>query len=484
MYDLVVVGAGPYGLSVASHAAAAGLNLRLLGRPMASWRDHMPRGMFLKSEPDASTLSDPAGAHTLAGYCAERGIEVAHGNPLPLDTFTEYGTWFGRNAAPPADEQTVTRVSPRVEGFLLETADGERMMARAVVLAVGVLPFAQRPPALGGLPTELVTHSTHHRDLSRFAGKDVTVVGAGQAALETSALLAEQGARVRVVARAPRIDWNAPPQPLARGRLTALRDPHSALGTGWPSWVWSRLPSAVRRLPASTRLHIARHALGPAGAWWLRERFETAVPTLLGHTITAADRTAPGVRRVGGVLGERVRLWLAAADGTASTLETDHVVAATGFTPDLSRLGMLDSSLREGLRRVGTGDAPWLDARFQSSCPGLFFAGLLTAPSFGPAMRFVHGASFTAPRLLEGVLRHRSQATTATAVTGVPASPGAREPEQQVARGPLGGQRHTRPAAEAPSASGDGTGRLPAPVSGAKDAPEAVDARKGGGRAE
>ena len=38
MYDLLVVGAGPYGLSIASHAAAAGLSLRVLGRPMASWR--------------------------------------------------------------------------------------------------------------------------------------------------------------------------------------------------------------------------------------------------------------------------------------------------------------------------------------------------------------------------------------------------------------------------------------------------------------
>lgn len=50
MYDLLVVGAGPYGLSIASHAAAAGLSLQVFGRPSPSWRDHMPRGMFLKSE--------------------------------------------------------------------------------------------------------------------------------------------------------------------------------------------------------------------------------------------------------------------------------------------------------------------------------------------------------------------------------------------------------------------------------------------------
>ena len=133
MYDLVVVGAGPYGLSIASHAAAAGLNLRVLGRPMASWRDHMPQGMFLKSEPWSSNLSDPAGTHTLAAYCAARGITVEHGRPLPIGTFTEYGQWFGKRAAPPADEQTVTSVVPCARGFRVETAEGEVLVSRTVV---------------------------------------------------------------------------------------------------------------------------------------------------------------------------------------------------------------------------------------------------------------------------------------------------------------------------------------------------------------
>ncbi|MGP3973911.1 NAD(P)-binding domain-containing protein [Streptomyces sp. 8N114] len=404
MYDLVVVGAGPYGLSIASHAAAAGLRLRVLGRPMASWRDHMPRGMLLKSEPSASALSDPEGIHTLTAYCADRGIEVGHGRPLPLDTFAEYGTWFGRHAAPPAEEMTVTHLAPHPSGFRIRTEEGEQLTTRAVALAIGVLPFAYRPTVLRGLPAGLVTHSTHHRELTRFRGKDVTVVGAGQAALETAVLLAEAGAEPRVVARASRIKWNAPPRPLG-GRLPELYDPHSALGTGWPTWVWSRRPDAVRRLPAPVRLHIARRALGPAGAWWLRERFEPTVPVLLKHTVTAADRTT-GIRRVGAGPGERVRLWLKAADGTARTLETSHVVAATGFVPDLFRLGLLDSTLQETLRRVGNSGAPWVSQDFESSHPGLFFAGLLTAPTFGPAMRFVHGASFTAPRLVAGVCRH------------------------------------------------------------------------------
>ncbi|WP_037732520.1 NAD(P)-binding domain-containing protein [Streptomyces megasporus] len=393
MYDLVVVGAGPYGLSIAAHAAAAGLTLRTFGRPMASWRDHMPEGMFLKSEPWSSNLSDPAGEHTLADYCASRGLRAEHGRPLPIGVFTEYGLWFTERVVPEVEEETVTSVRPRADGFLVETERGQRVATRTVALAVGVMPFVHRPEALRALPRELASHSSHHRDLSGFRNRDVTVIGAGQAALETAALLAECGAHPRVVARADRVNWNTPPQPLERSLLRSLLDPHCGLGTGWSSWVWSETPWAVRRLPGALRSRIAATALGPAGAWWLRERVESKIPVLLGQRLRAAVPAGGGVR-----------LTLDTTAGT-NTLDTDHVVAATGFVPDIGRLGLLDPSVRNRLRPAGTTRAPEVDGRFESSVPGLFFAGLLTAPSFGPAMRFVHGAGFTAERLVRGVRR-------------------------------------------------------------------------------
>ncbi|MGW7491766.1 NAD(P)-binding domain-containing protein [Streptomyces sp. NPDC054786] len=405
MYDLVVVGAGPYGLSIAAHAAAAGLRLRVLGRPMASWRDHMPDGMLLKSEPWSSNLSDPDGGHTLADYCAAHDLTAEHGVPLPLDTFTAYGRWFGEQAVPQVEEVTVTSVRPAGDGFHVETDTGERIAARTVALAVGVMPFVNRPWPLLELPPDLASHSSDHRDLRRFSGQDVAVIGSGQAALETATLLAEQGARPRIVARADRLRWNGPPQPLERGRLRALRDPHSGLGTGWPSWMWSEVPWAVRRLPSATRVRIAETALGPAGAWWLRERFEPAVPVLLGHRVRAATPQDDGVR-----------LHLTHTDGSTETLDTGHVVAATGFTTDLGRLRLLVPQVRTTLRTVGGSRAPELSPGFESSWPGLFFAGLLTAPSFGPSMRFVHGAAFTAARLLRGVQRRLGDRRGATTI--------------------------------------------------------------------
>ncbi|MFD9871844.1 FAD-dependent oxidoreductase [Streptomyces niveus] len=405
MQDLVVVGAGPYGLSIASHAAAAGLQPRVFGRPMAAWRDGMPPGMFLKSEPWASNLSDPKRAFGLAAYATTKGVQARHGVPLPVGFFASYGLWFAANAAPPVEERTVTAVRPRAGGGFEVTVDdgdgggegasgGETFLARTVVLAVGVRPFADVPGPLRALPPERVSHSVDHADLTRFKGMDVTVVGAGQAALETATLLAEQGTAVRVVARSQDLNWNTLPPPLERPLGDAARAPHTGLGCGWRNLLYARTPGLFHRLPTSTRARVFTSALGPAGAWWLRGRFEPAVEVRLGESVAAA---APA--------GGRVRLELVSTRGSVDSVTTDHVIAATGFTPRLDRLGLLDERLRRRLRTVGASAAPDTDTVFETSHPGLFVTGLLSAPSFGPSMRFVFGATYTAGRVVRGVRR-------------------------------------------------------------------------------
>lgn len=395
MHDLLVVGAGPYGLSIASHAAAAGLRLRVFGRPMASWRDHMPRGMFLKSEPWASNLSDPGGRWRLDAYCAQRGVTARHGQPIPLEMFAEYGLWFARNAVPEVDERTVTRIAAGPGGFEAVTEDGETVAARTVALAVGVMPFVEVPEPLRGLPAELASHSSHHSDLERFRGRDVTVVGGGQAALETAALLAEQGTRVRVLARAEQLRWNDVPPPLERGRRHTVRSPLSGLGCGWRNWFYSERPGLYHRLPEATRARVAASALGPAGAWWVRDRVEGSVDVLVGHEVRSARRAGHG----------GLDLEVRAGGGRTVTLTTDHVISATGFRATSTRLAPLSPELRAGLVTAADG-SPELGRTFESSHPGLFLAGLISATGFGPAMRFVHGATFTAATLLRGV-RHR-----------------------------------------------------------------------------
>ncbi|MET8556057.1 FAD-dependent oxidoreductase [Streptomyces sp. NPDC004959] len=407
MYDLVVVGAGPYGLSIAAHAAAAGLRLRVFGRPMASWRDHMPPGMFLKSEPWASHLSDPAGRFGLDTYCAGEGIDARHGTPVPVPVFAAYGLWFARRAVPcGVDERLISRVQPLSGGgFRVTTEDGEVLFSRTVALAVGVMPFTDLPPVLAPLREGgLVSHSSDHDDLSRFAGGDVTVVGGGQAALETAALLAEQGTRARVVVRAPGLCWNTLPPPWKRPWWQSARAPHSGLGSGWRNWFYAELPGVYRKLPADYRTRVARAALGPAGAWWVRERVARGVEVLLGREVRHAAPSGTGLR-------------LALSGAAGETLHTDHVIAATGFTPAAARLTVLDPETRGRLRTAALDGSPEVDAGFASSLPGLFMAGLVTAASYGPSMRFVLGADYTASRLVRGVRAHLR-------ATPVPTPPG------------------------------------------------------------
>ncbi len=406
MYDLLVVGAGPYGLSIASHAAGAGLRLRVLGRPMASWRDHMPRGMYLKSEPWASNLSDPDGRWRLDAYCAGQGVEARHGEPVPLEMFAAYGQWFARNAVPEVDERTVARVTPVLGGFEALTEDGETVRARTVALAVGVLPFVEIPAALRGLGPDLVSHSSHHADLDRFRDRDVTVIGGGQAALETAALLAEQGTRVRVLARSEHMNWNDVPPPWQRPWWRSARAPHSGLGCGWRNWFYAERPGLFHHLPDQTRARIAATALGPAGAWWVRDRVEPAVELLLGQEVTE-------VRELRGGTGGGVRLDTVTRSGERRSLETEHVIAATGFRPTCDRLSLLDAQLAAGLGALDDG-SPAVGRHFESTHPGLFLAGLVTASGFGPAMRFVHGATFTAQTLVRGVRRRLRAGTRDT----------------------------------------------------------------------
>ncbi|MGW0705276.1 NAD(P)-binding domain-containing protein [Streptomyces sp. NPDC002643] len=393
MYDLLVVGAGPYGLSIASHAAAAGLSIGVLGRPMASWRDHMPPGMFLKSEPWASNLSDPEGRLRLDVYLAERGVEARHGRPIPVGDFASYGLWFARHAVPPVDERMVARIRRGIGGYEALLSDGEMLRSRTVALAVGITPFAEVPPVLRELGPAHVSHSSHHNDLTPFRGKDVTVIGGGQAALETAALLAEQGTGVRVLARASRLNWNDTPPPLDRPWWRSARSPLGGLGCGWRNWFYAERPGWYRRLPEQKRVRIATEALGPAGAWWVRDRVESAVEVRLGQEVALAYEK-----------GGAVRLETVGRGGELTSVDTEHVIAATGFRATRARLGLLDEDIRADLSALADG-SPAAGRDFESSVPGLFLAGLTTTAGFGPAMRFVHGASFTAPTLVRGVRR-------------------------------------------------------------------------------
>jgi cation diffusion facilitator CzcD-associated flavoprotein CzcO len=387
---VAVIGAGPFGLSTAAHLRARGIPVRVFGDPMVSWRDHMPAGMLLKSTPAASNLDAPQRGHTLVDYCDAAGIPrlVTDEDIVPVETFIAYGQWFQQQLVPGLEQVRVVSVDRSERGgFQLKLDSGESFTARAVVVATGLSGLSHLPRELaaalpdGPAPTGPVSHSSQHHDLTRYADKELIVVGAGQSALETAVLAAEAGARVRVVARGRgRVAFGAPPWKQPRLR------PESPFGRAWSLWALTYYPHPYRRLPAGARHYLVRRVLGPLGAWWLRDRFEGKVQVTEVDRILKAD-TSQG----------HPSLEVRTDAGTIDRLAADHVIAATGYRVDLAAMDFLGHELRTALA-VSRG-TPRLGAGYVSSVPGLYFTGLPAAASYGPVMRFVCGTKSASPRL-------------------------------------------------------------------------------------
>ncbi|MGW7546743.1 FAD-dependent oxidoreductase [Streptomyces sp. NPDC054770] len=397
---VVVIGAGPYGLSVAAHLRAAGAPVRVFGDVMGSWRHAMATGMYLKSTPDATDLSAPEPGGRLADFRrAHSEPELTELTPIPCDVFVRYGQWFQKRYVGEVEPARVTAVERPAAGpgFVVRLDDGKEMAASAVVVATGLNGLAHVPDELRQLapegpgPRARVSHTSHHTDLSVYAGRRVAVVGGGQSALESAALLHEAGAEVQVLVRDRTVLWGMTPV-LARPWTQRVAKPASPLGTGWILAAVCASPGGVRWLPAPARLLLFRRALGPSGGWWLRDRVVGAVPVHTSRRVTGAV-----------VSGAEVRLDVAGPGGEREPLAVDHVLAATGYRLDLDALPFLSPTVRDAVACVPGSRAPALRGTFESSVPGLYFTGSLAAPMFGPMMRFVAGTEFAAVRIARHV---------------------------------------------------------------------------------
>jgi thioredoxin reductase len=398
--DVVVVGAGPYGLAIAAHLLHRRLSTRVFGEPMASWQRNMPVGMYLKSEPSASSIAAPVPGYTLADYSIAMGTKpLEDPEPVPIDLFARYGLWFQEQLVP-VERERITHIASGGRGFDVTLASGEVVRTKNVVMASGHIGFASVPPVIAALaagqalPTAHISHTCHHEDLSRFADRDVAVIGGGQSALESAALLHEAGASVHVLVRSPKVIWGGSTRPEPAGRFEQVLKPPSCLGTGWSLFATEHGAGLFRHLPERTRMALVRSILGPFGSWWLHDRVVGAVDMRPGQQVAAAS-----------IDGDKVELELTGADGFRAQLIVDHVLCATGYRVDVDSIDELDASLRARLDR--TRGYPSLDAGFESSVPGLFFAGLSSAATFGPLMRFVCGTDFAAPRLARAVAERR-----------------------------------------------------------------------------
>ncbi len=280
--QVAIIGAGPYGLSIATHLRARGIGFHIFGSPMQSWRARMPMGMFLKSEGFASNLYDPGGHFTLRQFCAQYGFAYGDmGVPISLETMTAYGLSFQKQLVPDLQDRTVVALDRSPDGFRLRMDDGDVVAVSQVVVAVGGNYFQYVPSTLAHLPAEFLSHSSEHCELNRFKGHDVTVIGGGASAVDLAALLHEIGAEVRLVARQPSITFVFFGSAKPRSLWQRVRYPMSGIGAGWRSRFFTDAPMLFRHLPQDIRLRTVRTYLGPAGAALMKDRIIGRVPLLL-----------------------------------------------------------------------------------------------------------------------------------------------------------------------------------------------------------
>jgi FAD-dependent urate hydroxylase len=387
--QFAIVGAGPYGLAVGAHLRESGLDVRIFGKPMDFWASQMPKGMLLRSPREGSHISDPSRAYSLGNYETAHGCRIP--KAMPLETFVAYGRWFQSQTLPDLEQRHVLGVEQAGAGFSLTMDDGERIEAQNVVLATGIGAFPNYPVAFASLPKELASHTSDraNSDLGRFAGKRVAVIGGGQSALESAALLHENGAQVEVLVRQPFVRWLKNSSWL-EGLMDLPINPFQVPGKIGPmgiNWLIEN-PRLFTSFPRSLQDRMAYRAIRPAGSSWLRNR-------------TAPATIKPGCHAVSScVVGDKVHLKL--NDGTESVV--DHVLLGTGYRVSVARMNHLSADLSQSIHTVK--GYPVLNRGFESSVRGLYFVGASGAYSFGPLCRFVAGTPYTARTLAKFAARH------------------------------------------------------------------------------
>jgi thioredoxin reductase len=392
--DVLILGAGPYGLSIAAHLNPLGVPYRIFGHPMHSWQYMMPKGMSLKSEGFASYLYDPDQSFTLAHYCRETQQPYADvGIPVPIERFIAYGLEFQKRLVPNVDKANLTSIKRTADGFEARSETGEIVTARRVVVAAGIAHFGYLPPILAGLPEEFVTHSSKHSDLSVFRGRHVAVIGGGASAVDIAAILHEVGAQVELIARPKKIAFHEPPME-PRPLMERIKRPRSTIGLGWRSRLCVDAPLLFHRMPEEFRHRVVRKHLGPAPGWFVRDKVEGRFPAHLGVELKSAE-----------VRGNQIHLGVG-ENGTAREIVADHVIGGTGYRVSLQRLKFLDADLSRQIRAAE--DTPVLGTHFETSVPGLYFVGAASANCFGPLARFACGAEFTSKRITKHLAATRA----------------------------------------------------------------------------
>lgn len=371
MRDLVVIGAGPFGVAAAAEAKAKGINYVLVGKPLKFWKESMPDFMLLRSPFIASSLYDPEGKLSLKKFYDLKGRKHTKGTPVPFKIYLEYLDWYMENAKLSVIDAEVESVNKNNSGeFEVSTSNGEKIVAKTVIVAVGNPPFATVPKELNGINKKYITHTRDIPEFGHLAGKDVLVVGAGQSALEACYGLIRSGAKVKLSHRQKGIYWHNIP---LRINVPLLH-------------FFVACPTVLEWVPYFIRKPVSDYVTQATVDKWLREKVEGKLEEYRNTSISGAQE-----------IGDKVKVKFS----NGQSVEVDHIVLGTGYSVDIKNLDILDNNLLQGL--VAKDGYPVINGDLESTVPGLFFTGLPAKGRFGPTFNFIFASGSGAKRVISGV---------------------------------------------------------------------------------
>ncbi|SFT05353.1 NAD(P)-binding domain-containing protein [Paenibacillus sp. BC26] len=375
MVDLAIIGAGPYGISLAAHAKAAGLSYALLGQPMHFWKEQMPQTMFIRTNPLYISLSDSEDRWTIARFCEETGTPLV--SPFPRPAFVEYAFWFAHRAGIAFTSDLAAEITRSSHAFDIVTRTGSHLSAARIIVATGLQHFSYVPKALRSLPPSLLTHTFGQTSFDRFHGRSVAVVGSGQSAWEAAALLHLAGCDAELLFRGEKVRFSGEDNAASGLRLIEsaeqfYRQPHEEKQERW---------NTPRR---------------GSVALFLKPYVEGKVKATGSVEIVRADVRDDG------------KAQLALSNG--ETRAVDHVVSATGYRINLDNVPFLAPELSGDVLREPAPfhGFPLLSEHFESSIPGLYFAGPLASHTHGPAFGFIAGLNQTCRSIIPHIVGMRN----------------------------------------------------------------------------
>ena len=357
--DLLIIGAGPFGLAMSAYAQHLGIDHVIAGKPMDFWKANMPEGMYLRSGCDWHL--DPLNVHTIESFLQTQGLTPADVEPLSLKFYLNYAQWFQEQKRIEAIPLFVQRLDHIHEGknrFRATMDEGHSIVARHVVIALGFKHFKHLPPELLELlPTGRYSHTCDLVDFKNLNGKRCLIIGGRQSAFESAALVNEAGA--------------------SRVHMSYRHDSPSFAEADW-SWInplvdamvenpgWFRDLSPEEKDTLNNRFWaVGRLHVEP----WLEARVMSEAVTRWPKTqIIACDELPSGE--------------LVVTLDSRDVLTVDHVILATGYkvqidhVPFLAQGNILDTlATRNGY--------PILDEHFQANIPGLFITSMPATRDFG-----------------------------------------------------------------------------------------------------